>query len=139
MIEVAVTEAQMASVRAIREAVFIREQGIAPDEEWDDLDAVARHLLMSDAEGPLGTLRWREKDGEAKIERVCVLARGRGTGAGVALMEAAMAEARRAGLRSAILGAQVRAMGFYARLGFEGFGADYDDAGIPHRMMRVDL
>ena len=79
-------------------------------------------------------------DGEkAKIGRVAVLSEARGTGAGAALMRAALDELRARGVREARLGSQVHAIGFYERLGFVAHGPLYDDAGIPHRDMTLRL
>lgn len=139
MTEVIVTD-DIAACRALRRAVFIDEQGIAEADEWDDLDAGAIHLLALQDGRPIGTARLLTEGETGKIGRVCVLASARGTGAGVALIEAALDALRtRPGLTRAKLGAQCHALGFYERLGFAAFGPIYDDAGIPHRDMSRPL
>lgn len=122
---------------ALRRAVFIDEQGYSEAEEWDDLDGAARHLVAFDGERPLGTARFFSDEG--RIGRVCVLGETRGTGLGAELIREAMARLRAAGCTRAVLGAQVRAMGFYERLGFVACGPEYDDGGVPHREMERPL
>lgn len=63
----------------------------------------------------------------------------RGLGVGVALVRAIEAEAGRLGLAAVDLGAQTHALGFYERLGYEAYGPEFQDAGIPHRAMRRRL
>lgn len=138
MIAIAVTD-DIATCRALRRVVFIKEQGVSEADEIDDLDPVATHLLATADGRPVGSARIVPLDGVGKVGRVCVLAEARGTGLGAALMRAAVAECRRMGLKKVKLGAQVHALGFYERLGFTAVGAVFDDAGIPHREMVLPL
>lgn len=126
----------LAACHALRRAVFVDEQGVPPDEEWDDRDAGAVHLLAQDVDGAaMGTARLRLKGRVGHIGRVCVLREARGTGLGAALMRAALDALRARGAEQAELGAQCHALGFYEKLGFVAEGPVYDDAGIPHRHM----
>ncbi|MDJ0858131.1 MAG: GNAT family N-acetyltransferase [Dinoroseobacter sp.] len=130
--------AELDVCRDLRRKVFIEEQNVAEDEEWDGRDSEALHLLAFSGSKPVGTARLRKVGDMGKIERVCVLAEARGTGAGRTLMEAAVETLRRVGgLKGAKLGAQTHAIPFYANLGFTAYGAEYDDAGIPHRDMEL--
>ncbi|ARJ69701.1 GNAT family N-acetyltransferase [Paracoccus contaminans] len=125
---------------AIRIKVFVEEQKVPAELEGDEHDADAVHLLATAADGrPIGTARLLIDGDKAKIGRVAVLRAARGTGAGAALMRAALDELRARGVRMAGLGAQTHAIGFYERLGFAAYGPEYDDAGIPHRDMTLDL
>ncbi|MBV9849542.1 MAG: GNAT family N-acetyltransferase [Armatimonadetes bacterium] len=126
---------------AIRERVFVQEQGVALDLEMDEWDAVATHFLLRDGQTgePLATARLLNKDGLAKIGRVAVLAPARGRGLGMQIMQAVLAEARRLGFSEAVLDAQTYALPFYARLGFAPEGDEFDEAGIPHYTMRRRL
>lgn len=124
---------------AIRRRVFIEEQNVPEDLELDEFDATALHLLATCRGRPIGTARLLIAGDSAKIGRVAVLPEARGTGAGVALMRAALDELRARGVRVAKLGAQTHAIGFYERLGFTAHGPEYDDAGIPHRDMTLAL
>ena len=126
--------------RALRRAVFIDEQGIREEDEWDDLDGQAIHLLVFQDGAPVGTARILTQGEVGKIGRVCVLPVARGTGLGRQLIRAGMDVLRaRPGLTVVKLGAQTHAIGFYESLGFLVDGPIYDDAGIPHRDMIREL
>lgn len=127
--------ADLTAALSIRAEVFVAEQGVSPADEVDGDDPVCLHWLATDATGPVATLRIRLRDGSAKIQRVAVLRRARGTGIGAVLMRHVMAELTADGIRTFVLGAQLPALGFYERLGFTAHGPVYDDAGIPHRDM----
>ena len=134
------TEAARAACFAVRRAVFIEEQAIPEAEEWDAEDATCLHLLAEDDTGPMGCARLIARGSTAKIGRVAVMPRARGTGLGRRIMEAALQEARAEGFTEARLEAQVGVIGFYERLGFVAEGAEYDDgSGILHRVMRRPL
>ena len=134
------TEAARASCFAVRRAVFIEEQRIPEAEEWDDADDTCLHVLAEDDHGPLGTARLIAKGRTAKIGRVAVMPRARGTGLGRRIMEHMLAEARAAGFAEAMLESQVGVIGFYEALGFVAEGPEYDDgSGIQHRVMRRPL
>jgi predicted GNAT family N-acyltransferase len=139
MIRIAPTR-DIATCRALRRAVFIEEQGVAEADEIDDQDEAAIHLLATDDGRPVGSARLLVMGNTGKVGRVCVLAPARGTGLGAALMRAAVDQARTIpGITHVKLGAQTHALGFYERLGFRPYGDIFDDAGIPHRMMVLDL
>lgn len=134
------TGAARAACFAVRRAVFIEEQGIPEAEEWDEFDATCLHVLAEDDDGPLGTARLIAKGAEAKIGRVAVMPRARGTGLGRQIMDHMLAAARDAGFATAMLEAQVTVIGFYERLGFVAEGSEFDDgSGILHRVMRRRL
>ncbi|WP_380055252.1 GNAT family N-acetyltransferase [Falsihalocynthiibacter sp. SS001] len=126
----------IAACIALRMAVFVDEQGISVEEEIDDLDDAAVHLIAMDDGRPVGTARLLFSGETGKIGRVCVLQSHRGTGLGAELIEASIAYFRsRKNLKRAYLSAQVYAIPFYEKAGFAAYGAPYDDAGIPHRDM----
>jgi predicted GNAT family N-acyltransferase len=120
----------------IRRVVFIEEQGVPLEEEWDGRDPECRHFLALSAGQAVGTARLLP---DAHIGRVAVLAEARGRGIGVALMREAIETARRRGHRSVELAAQTQALPFYERLGFTAFGEAFLDAGIAHRSMTLAL
>ncbi|AUH65600.1 GNAT family N-acetyltransferase [Paracoccus zhejiangensis] len=125
---------------AVRMAVFVAEQGYSEAEELDGQDDHAIQILARDGDRPVGTARVFAEGATGKIGRVCVLPEMRGTGLGADLVRAALEVLRaQPGIRRVKLSAQVRAMGFYEKLGFVGQGADYDDGGVPHRDMVLDL
>lgn len=124
----------------LRRIVFIEEQNVPEDEEIDDLDASGIHFLATTDGRPVGTARLHIVDGTGKIGRVCVLAETRGTGLGAALMRGVLDHLRsRSDATRAVLGAQMHALAFYEKLGFSAYGPEFDDAGIPHRMMEITL
>lgn len=130
----------LAACHDLRRAVFIDEQGITADEEWDDLDGQAIHLLAWDGDEAVGTARILQSGSTGKIGRVCVAQQARGSGLGAKLIRAAVDVLRsRPGVTHARLEAQVQAIGFYEKLGFTAKGDIYDDAGIPHRDMFREL
>ena len=124
---------------AIRKSVFVEEQNVPLELEMDEHDETATHFLLRDGETPLATARLLEKHGLAKIGRVAVLREARGRGLGLAVMQAVLDEARRQGFKEAILDSQTYAIPFYERLGFAAEGEEFDDAGIPHFLMRRRL
>lgn len=124
---------------ALREEVFMAEQGFTAEEEWDDLDAGAEHLLATLDGVPVGTARLLEDPDAGRIGRICVRRPARGTGLGAALVRAGIDRLAARGITRIVLGAQVRAMGFYEGLGFAACGPEYDDGGVPHREMELWL
>ena len=125
---------------ALRHEVFIVEQGIAEEDEIDDLDGVGIHILAVDGGAPVGTARLLISGKTGKIGRICVLKSHRGTGLGAAIVNhSADVLKARGDLDRIALGAQEYAIGFYEKLGFKVCGPIYDDAGIPHREMEILL
>lgn len=131
------TESGLEDCFAIRREVFVEEQGVSTEEEYDGLDSQCRHYLLTVDGAPMATARMRPLDGKAKVQRVAVLRQGRGRGLGLALMRRMLDDARAEGLTGAVLSSQVYAIPFYERLGFVAHGPEYPDAGIPHRDMTL--
>jgi predicted GNAT family N-acyltransferase len=130
--------------RSIRVEVFVLEQGVAREEEWDGYDAAgadALHFVMLDAEAgqPVACARLCTYGAEAKVERVAVLADQRGLGLGRRIMEAAEQAASRRGYRGLVLHAQLPVVPFYERLGWRAEGLEFTEAGMSHRRMRKAL
>ena len=124
----------------IRRRVFIEEQLVTEREEIDGLDPECRHFLVEEDGLKVGTARLRDwGPGIAKAERVAVLPEYRGLGLGQLLMEGLETEARQRGCTEVRLGAQVSAISFYERLGYQVEGEEFLDARIPHRWMRRKL
>jgi ElaA protein len=127
------TPAELYDLLALRVRVFVVEQDCA-FQELDGLDAVAEHVWTR---GPAGEIAaylrvLDEGDGAVRLGRIVTAPEHRGTGAGAALVRAVLA-----GIEGpVVLGAQVRAQGFYERFGFAVDGPGYDEDGIPHVPMR---
>jgi predicted GNAT family N-acyltransferase len=125
------------ALRLLREAVFIKEQSVPVELEWDGEDGAALHLLATDDnDHPLGTARMLA---DGHIGRVAVLREWRNRGVGQALMLRMLQEAQARAYPEVFLDAQIDALGFYQRLGFQAEGEVFMDAGIPHRHMRLSL
>lgn len=118
-----------ADLRRIREKVFIQEQGVSPEQEWDSDDASATHFLAVQDNFAIGTARLLP---EGVIGRVSVLKEWRGLKVGEALLQAAVTEAERKGLTEQTLTAQTHAASFYERLGFKIISEEFIEAGISH-------
>ncbi|RCV54515.1 GNAT family N-acetyltransferase [Marinitenerispora sediminis] len=128
-----------ARVFVIRGAVFVAEQRVPVEEEWDDRDLDADHFLALLDGVPTGAGRLAVDGDEGLLGRLAVLPEARGTGVGAALVRAIERRAAERGLRAVELHAQTHALDFYARLGYTAYGAEFMDAGIPHRHMRREL
>ena len=135
-IRIASSDADLQACLAIRRTVFIEGQSVPEPEEFDGLDPSCTHFVAEEEGRAVGTARLRIMDGHAKLERLAVLSDRQGRGTGSLLARALEAEARRLGHDEVLLGAQVQAIAFYERLGYAAEGPVYDDAGIPHRLMR---
>lgn len=121
----------------IRRQVFVIEQNVPEELEWDGIDPQCRHVVARDLEGrPIGTARLLP---DGHIGRMAVLKSWRGKGVGGAMLDYFIEAARQAGHPHIVLHAQIHAMPFYAKRGFLPEGEDFMDAGIPHRSMRLDL
>jgi len=126
-------QALMARARPLRFEVFVREQGVPQDLEWDAHDAESLHALVQDAAGKaIGTGRLLA---DGHIGRIAVLPEWRRQGVGTALLRRLMEAAAAAGMRRLALNAQTRAVPFYARYGFAAEGREFLEAGIPHISM----
>jgi len=125
------------ALRQIREAVFIDEQNVPIELEWDDKDENARHWLATNNSGEaVGTIRML-RDGH--IGRMAVLKHHRHHGIGMQLLEAALEYATEQQLYDVYLHAQLQAKAFYHKAGFIEQGAEFMDANIPHITMRKRL
>ena len=120
--------------RLVRHTVFVVEQAVPAELEWDGLNQLCVHGLAMDPQGrAIGTGRLLPS---GRIGRMAVLAPWRRRGIGSRLLQALLREQRLRGWPPAHLHAQLTAADFYARQGFRCAGAPFDQAGIPHVMMR---
>lgn len=130
---------------AVRSAVFVVEQRIAPELEWDEWDQQSLHAVAYDAGArPLGTGRLLPPvfDPQAHvghIGRMAVLESARRAGIGGAILQALMRAAPSYGFGAIVLHAQSYAASFYARHGFVAEGAEFLEVGIAHLRMRARL
>jgi predicted GNAT family N-acyltransferase len=129
------------AAQAVRTAVFVQEQGIAPEDEWDEDDATSLHAVLFDVNGQaLGNARLLQPTANvAKVGRMAVLNDVRRRGFGARLLQALLLEARRRGNKEVRLSAQRTAEGFYASHGFVVTGEPFDEVGIAHVEMSLIL
>ena len=118
----------------IRTNVFLEEQRIPADMEWDDADRVAIHAVAYNGlDQPVATGRLlQQSPGVARIGRMAVHRALRGGGVGRQVLNALVAAAAARGDREVTLNAQRSAEDFYRRLGFVPRGAAFEEAGIAH-------
>jgi len=133
------TEAGRRMCFDLRRAVFMAEQGVTAADEWDGLEGECHHFLALDGTTPLATARLRPTGRSAKLQRVAVAKAYRGIGLGDQIMRHVLNFARENGFEAVRLEAQTTAIAFYTRLGFVACGPDFDDAGIAHRRMCLEL
>ena len=123
--------------RPVREKVFIEEQQVPLELEWDEWDERCDHAVACDAQGHvIGTARLAP---DGKLGRMAVLREWRGRGVGAALLDALLGRARERSLARVTLHAQTHAAGFYRRFGFSERGGEFLEAGIPHLEMSLEL
>lgn len=123
-------------LKHIRETVFVQEQSVPLELEWDEYDEHAYHLLAFDGDTAVATARLLAN---GKIGRMAVLPEWRNQGIGSALLKHLVGKASQYRLPQVQLSAQATAIPFYERQGFVVCSEVYEDAGIPHRDMRLDL
>ena len=136
-VEVVEFQQALAELRAVRDEVFVGEQNVPVDLEHDALDPISTHVIARVMDSsPVGTGRLTT---ERHIGRMAVLAQWRGAGDGDALLLALVEQARMRGWSHVYLNAQVSALGFYQRHGFQPDGERFMEAGIEHQAMRRTL
>ena len=124
-------------LRAIREKVFIQEQKVSAELEWDGLDDACHHALALSATGDAIGCGRITPDGH--IGRVAVLPEWRGKRIGSAILEMLVDYARSQQYKHVELNAQVQAIPLYKNFGFEVEGKEFMEANIPHRKMTLRL
>jgi predicted GNAT family N-acyltransferase len=124
-------------LRAVREAVFVREQSVPQELEWDGMDDGSRHALALSLNGEaIGCGRIMPN---GHIGRIAVLPQWRNMRVGTAIMEALLDEAHARGYKQVDVHAQTQAVPFYHIFGFVEYGKEFMDAGMPHRKMKLKL
>jgi predicted GNAT family N-acyltransferase len=124
---------------ALRERVFVDEQGVPLSEEIDGFDAAATHVVAVEDGAVIGTCRLVLDGDTAKLSRMVVARDHRRRGVGAALLAESDRIARGWSARRIVLNAQTQAMGVYASAGYDAHGSPFMDAGIEHRTMERHL
>ncbi|WP_134703640.1 GNAT family N-acetyltransferase [Ammoniphilus sp. YIM 78166] len=123
----------------IRKAVFVEEQGVPLEDEFDEHEAHAEHILVYFEGQAVGTGRMRVVDDIAKLERICLLAPYRKYGLGKLIIKTLEQLASEKGLTKTKLHGQTHAEGFYHKLGYETKSPVFMEDGIPHVLMVKNL
>ncbi|KEO75125.1 GNAT family N-acetyltransferase [Anditalea andensis] len=133
------TEEALTALFNIRQEVFVIEQNVAPDEEYDEYEETSTHFLALYDGIPAGTARWRYTDNGVKLERFAVLKEYRGFGIGKALVEAVIEDiAREETAKGQLLymHAQLPAVPLYERFDFKKDGEKFSECNIEHYKMK---
>lgn len=132
------TAEELEQAFAIRRNVFVEEQGVPLEDEFDEfdrLDGRCGHLLIERGGLPVGTGRVRGADGFGKLERICILEPYRKFGIGRQIVAGLEKIAAEQGLRKVKLHGQTQARGFYEKLGYSAASDEFIEDGIPHLLM----
>ena len=121
-----------AILQAIRKAVFIDEQSVPVELEWDEFDKTCTHFLVTENDIPVGTGRIKQ---DGQIGRMAVLKVHRQLGAGSMLLDYILQYGKEHGHKKVFCNAQVAVIDFYLKKGFEKIGDEFSDANIPHQAM----
>lgn len=122
------------TISRIRRLVFVEEQQVDPEEEYDAYETMAQHYLATLDSVPVGTGRWRETSQGVKLERLATLQEARRHGVASAILQAMLQDSDSVG-RLRYMHAQLASKPFYEKRGFEARGAAFVEAGIRHVIM----
>jgi predicted GNAT family N-acyltransferase len=128
-------EENLDDVYALRRRVFIEEQKIAPEDEYEGDDGACIHAVLYENDLPVSTGRVKITKDDYVIGRVATLPGHRGKGLATAIMQALIKACCIMGGERQILHAQLSAQGFYEKMGFTPYGEEFEEAGIPHICM----
>lgn len=132
-------EAELDAALALRERIFVGEQGVDPAADRDGRDGAALHAVAFDGDRLVGTCRVLVGGGVGRLGRMAVETTHRGRGLGRALLVQTEQMARGAGAQRIALSAQLHAESLYAAAGYERRGAEYLEEGITHVRMEKRL
>lgn len=121
----------------IREAVFVKEQGVDPSIEYDEFEDSSKHYVLKAADLPVGCARYRWVGPDIKLERLAVLKEERGKGYGTFIMKRLLEISLGLKPRNIYLHSQITAKRFYERFGFEASGPVFREAEIDHVKMHL--
>lgn len=125
---------------AVRTQVFVEEQGVPEDLEWDGNDSEALHMVVKEGDKVIGTARVLFlADNQAKLERMAILKPFRRRGIGRRIISFMNEELRNRQVKQITLHAQYAVVAFYESCGFEASGSLFWEAGIKHIKMQRQL
>ncbi|MAC95714.1 MAG: GNAT family N-acetyltransferase [Flavobacteriales bacterium] len=123
--------------RVIRDKVFVQEQNVAEEEEFDEFEDESLHYLLTEGNKAIGTARWRHIGNKVKLERFAVLKEYRGKGYGDFLVKTVLKDALKEG-KTIYLHAQLKAIPLYERSGFKKVGDLFMECDIEHYKMVIE-
>lgn len=135
-------EEELQAAFQIRKKVFVEEQGVPLEDEFDEFDHLGElcgHILVYYKEQPAGTGRLRIVDGIGKLERICILPDYRKCGLGKVIVAELEEMAKEKRLSRVKLHGQTHAEGFYHKLGYQTSGEEFMEDGIPHVLMVKEI
>jgi len=136
-VEPANYQTDLEDLQHVRNWVFVVEQQIPPEVEFDELDPQCHHFLARDAQRqPIATGRLTA---DGRIGRMAVIREWRGQGVGQAVLRTLIEKARSLGLSRVNAHSQVGALGFYEKFGFSREGEVFSEAGIPHQRVHLQI
>lgn len=140
-VKVVETKDELRSIFSIREKVFVEEQKVAREEEYDEFEDISTHFIALDEnDTPCGTARWRFTENGMKLERFAVLESHRGKGVGQALVKTVIEDIRsnpQSEGKKMYMHAQLPAVSLYSRFGFEKVGEQFEECNIMHYQMEM--
>ncbi len=140
ILKLVTNDAELRGALEVRRQVFVQEQGVSEDLEYDGHDGEALHMVVKDGNRVIGTARVRfPTTNQAKIERMAVLRPFRRRGIGSNIISFLKEELKSRQIEHVILYAQCVAAAFYKSCGFEETGLPFWDAGIKHIEMQLWL
>jgi predicted GNAT family N-acyltransferase len=137
IVKVANSSGNLKSVFAVRKKVFVEEQAVSEEEEYDAFETSSTHLIASIDKNIVGTCRFRNTNKGIKLERFAVLKEYRNNGVGVALVKETLNQVDIS--QHVYLHAQVQVVDFYAKYGFVKTGDLFEEAGIKHFKMVLEV
>lgn len=136
------TEEELQKAFQIRKEIFVVEQGVPLEEEFDEFDTLngaCEHILVFHEGNPVGTGRIRIVEMVGKLERICILEPYRKFGLGSVIISTLEELAGKRGISKVKLHGQTQAQGFYKRLGYQSSSSEFIEDGIPHVLMTKDI
>ena len=134
------TEEELKEVFSIRKDVFVLEQKVAPENEYDEFEETSNHFLAKLNEEPVGAARWRITEKGIKLERFAVLKEARGKGVGTSLVQAVLndidSNPKTSG-KTKYLHAQLSAIPLYYKFNFKKIGDVFEECNILHYKMEL--
>jgi predicted GNAT family N-acyltransferase len=124
------------SLSDVRRKVFIEEQNVPEELEWDEFDKDCVHILVTDNNIPVACGRMKS---DGQIGRMAVLQPYRNFGIGTEILKACLVYAKNHNINNIYLHAQTSAIGFYEKQGFEASSEEFMDANIPHKTMKKTI